>query len=179
MLLSGLFSIAAQAANTSNIKVSANAQKGCEISAEDVNFGSLDETNRKASASMPIVIADVRYDSRLKINVKCSKTTTYNLMGEKMKNSPEFSGRYGQFMVGAKTGKPLQYGLWILEGTNKGKWFSDGTSIAGWSSAYITGTGTGIFQVHTVFVGLYSVQNNGFELIPDTYSDNYTVTVSY
>lgn len=181
-LLSGLIGTSSLAGNTSNIKVAANAQSGCIVSANDVSFGSISEINRKKHTELTVQVAELGFESELVIDVKCSKNKAYTINGAPMENSAEFPGRYGQYMLGANTGKILQYGLWHKSGVNIGSWFSTGASFGGFSSKNIAAIGTGDVQNYKIFVGLYSPQENAknyFELIPDSYSDNYTITVNY
>lgn len=171
------------AATNKNIKLTANALSGCEVRADNVNFGAISEINRKAYTSLSVQISGLGFESELNIDVKCSKNKSYTLNGEAMKNSTEFPGRYGQYMTGANTGKIIQYGLWFKSGANTGSWFSNGGTFGGYTSKNLTATGNGRIQNYKIFVGLYSLTTSGgkkyFELIPDNYSDNYTLSVVY
>lgn len=182
-LLIGMTASSSFAANTSSINLSVNALSGCEIGATNVNFGSISEINRKNYTELTVRVPELGFESELSIDVKCSKNKAYIVNGAPMKTGTEFPGRYGQFMKGANTGKILQYGLWHKSGVNIGSWFSTGASFGGHTSKNITAIGTGDVQNYKIFVGLYSINTNSgkkyFELIPDNYSDDYTISVVY
>lgn len=156
LLLSGELARAATPATTT-FQVTAGINTSCTVSGTSLNFGS---TIDPLSQAVPL-------DATSTLTVTCSNSTPYTVAlnaGANAGGASNFTSR--TMKSGSDT---LGYQLYLDSG--RATVWGDGTA----SSTAKNGTGTGSAQTHTVYGRLPSLAS----VVPGTYTDTVTVTVSY
>lgn len=163
------------ATNSSDIKIQANINGGCLLSAENVNFGSIKE-NEANNGGLEYNPSNLfGFESRLNINVHCSKNLPYVLSGEPYPKNP--TGGYSHELRGIVSNDYVYMAFFIMEGSNKGTAFADGGYYGG-TTTNIKGVGSGSNQKHSLFAGIYN-NRAGLPTTPDIYVKDYTLTLTY
>ncbi len=142
---------------TSTFPVTATITSACTVSGSSLNFGSAIDP---LSVSTPL-------DATSTLTVTCSNTTPYTVSlsaGANAGGATNFANR--TMKSGADT---LAYQLYLDSG--RSTVWGDGTA----ASSAKNGTGTGSVQSHTVYGRLPSLAN----VVPGSYTDTVTVTISY
>ncbi len=142
---------------TNTFQVTATITSSCTVSGSNLNFG---------SAIDPLAVG-VPLDATSTLTVTCSNTTPYTVAlnaGANAGGSTNFTSR--TMKSGSDT---LGYQLYVDSGRTS-VW-GDGTS----SSSAKNGTGTGAAQSHSVYGRIPSLAN----VVPGSYTDTVTVTISY
>ncbi|MFG6429200.1 spore coat U domain-containing protein [Roseateles sp. LYH14W] len=157
-LLIALLPAFVQAATTGNtFQVTATVTSACTVSGTTLNFG----------ASIDPLATATPLDATSTLSVVCTNTTPYTVA----LNAGTNAGGASNF--GARTMKSgsntLGYQLYLDAG--RSSVWGDGTA----SSSTSPGTGTGSTQTLTIYGRLPSLAN----VIPGSYTDTVTVTVSY
>lgn len=158
LLSVALLPVLAQAATSGNsFQVTATVTSACTVSGTTLNFG---------SAIDPLATA-TPLDATSTLTVQCTNTTPYTVA----LNAGVNAGGTSNF--GARTMKSgshtLAYQLYLDAG--RSSVWGDGTA----SSSTSPGTGTGSAQTLTIYGRLPSLAN----VVPGSYTDTVTVTVSY
>lgn len=148
----------AQAATAGNsFQVTATVTSACTVSGTTLNFG----------ASIDPLATATPLDATSTLSVHCTNTTPYTVA----LNAGSNAGGASNF--GARTMKSgnntLGYQLYLDAG--RSSVWGDGTASSGTSA----GTGTGSAQTLTIYGRLPSLAN----VVPGSYTDTVTVTVSY
>lgn len=156
---------------TTNVNASASLNGTCSFSAAPVAFGDV-----LATDPMPGPWG-ISKGVTTKVLVLCSNKQAYTLKGQGYK-----AGGY-QYLKGTKTADQLAY--WVYRNAPGGGWFADGGSYA-WTGGtettfFISGSGTGTNVEHTLYFGLMHMMNTYPKraVTPDSYSDTYTLTLTY
>jgi spore coat protein U-like protein len=157
-VLLALLPVLAQAGTAGNsFQVTATVTSACTVSGTTLNFG----------ASIDPLATATPLDATSTLSVVCTNTTPYTVA----LNAGTNAGGASNF--GARTMKSgsntLGYQLYLDAG--RSSVWGDGTA----SSATSAGTGTGSTQTLTIYGRLPSLAN----VIPGSYTDTVTVTVSY
>lgn len=142
---------------TTTFPVTATITSACTVSGSSLNFGSAIDP---LSVSTPL-------DATSTLTVTCSNTTPYTVSlsaGANAGGASNFANR--TMKSGSDT---LAYQLYLDAG--RSTVWGDGTA----SSTAKTGTGTGSVQSLTVYGRLPSLAN----VVPGSYTDTVTVTISY
>lgn len=153
-LLASSLSLAGTVGNT--FQVTATINSACTVSGSTLNFG---------SAIDPLATA-TPIDATSTLSVRCTNTTPYTVAlnaGSNAGGASAFGAR--AMKSGSNT---LAYQLYLDSG--RGTVWGDGTA----SSTY-AGTGTGSTQSLTVYGRLPSLAG----VVPGSYTDTVTVTVTY
>lgn len=147
----------AQAGTASNsFQVTATVVSACTVSGTTLNFGS----------SIDPLAAATPLDATSSLSVQCTNTTPYTVAlnaGVNAGGASNFGGR--AMKSGSNT---LAYQLYLDAG--RSSVWGDGTG-----SSTVSGTGTGSAQTLTIYGRLPSLAN----VVPGSYTDTVTVTVSY
>lgn len=158
LLLAVLLPALAQAGTAGNsFQVTATVTSACTVSGTTLNFGS----------SIDPLAAATPLDATSTLSVQCTNTTPYTVAlnaGANAGGASNFASR--TMKSGANT---LGYQLYLDAG--RSSVWGDGTS----SSSTSAGTGTGSAQTLTIYGRLPSLAN----VVPGSYTDTVTVTVSY
>lgn len=158
MLLAALLPVLAQAGTASNtFQVTATVTSACTVSGTTLNFGS----------SIDPLAAATPLDATSTLSVLCTNTTPYTVAlnaGANAGGASNFASR--TMKSGANS---LGYQLYLDSG--RSSVWGDGTA----SSSTSAGTGTGSTQTLTIYGRLPSLAN----VVPGSYTDTVTVTVSY
>lgn len=147
-----------QAGTASNsFQVTATVTSSCTVSGTTLNFG----------ASIDPLAAAVPLDATSTLSVQCTNTTPYTVA----LNAGVNAGGPANFGARAmKSGvHSLAYQLYL--DTGRSTVWGDGTA----SSSTAAGTGTGSTQSISIYGRLPSLAN----VVPGSYTDTVTVTVSY
>lgn len=142
---------------TNTFPVTATITSACTVSGSNLNFG---------SAIDPLA-AGTPLDATSTLTVTCSNTTPYTVAlnaGANAGGATNFSSR--TMKSGSDT---LGYQLYLDSG--RSSVWGDGTS----SSSAKNGTGTGAAQSLSVYGRIPSLAN----VVPGSYTDTVTVTISY
>ena len=154
LVASGL-SQAGTASNT--FQVTATINSSCTVSGTALNFGS----------SIDPLAAATPIDATSALSVKCTNTTPYTVAlnaGANAGGASVFSART------MKSGtNSLAYQLYLDSG--RSSVWGDSTN----TSSTVSGTGTGNTQSLTIYGRLPSLAN----VVPGSYTDTVTVTISY
>ena len=158
LLLTLLLPALAQASTTGNtFQVQATVISSCTVAGTSLNFGS----------SIDALATATPLDASSTLSVVCTNTTPYTVA----LNAGSNAGGASNF--GARTMKSgsntLGYQLYLDSG--RSSVWGDGTA----SSSTSGGTGTGSTQSLTIYGRLPSLVN----VVPGSYTDTVTVTVSY
>ncbi|WP_077033760.1 spore coat U domain-containing protein [Pelomonas sp. KK5] len=154
-LLTPCLSWAGTAGNT--FQVTATVVSSCTVSGTTLNFG----------GSIDPLATATPLDATSTLSVQCTNTTPYTVAlnaGSNAGGASNFSAR--AMKSGARS---LAYQLYLDTG-HSSVW-GDGTA----SSATYSGTGSGSAQTLNIYGRLPSLAN----VVPGTYTDTVTVTVSY
>lgn len=154
-LLAALKAEAGTASNT--FQVTATVTSACTVSGTTLNFGS----------SIDPLAAATPIDTTSTLTVQCTNTTPYAVAlnaGANAGGASNFSSR--TMKSGSNT---LGYQLYLDSG--RSSVWGDGTA----SSSTSSGTGTGSAQSLTIYGRLPSLAN----VVPGSYTDTVTVTISY
>lgn len=153
-----LLPVLAQAATAGNsFQVTATVTSACTVSGTTLNFG----------ASIDPLATATPLDATSTLSVQCTNTTPYTVAlnaGANAGGASNFGSR--TMKSGANT---LGYQLYLDAG--RSSVWGDGTA----SSSTSAGTGTGSAQTLTLYGRLPSLAN----VVPGSYTDTVTVTVSY
>lgn len=156
-----LFSAAQEARGatpvTNTFQVTATITSSCTVSGSNLNFG---------SAIDPLA-AGVPLDASSNLTVSCSNSTPYSVSLNAGANAGGTANFTSRAMISG--GNSLAYQLYLDSG--RSSVWGDGTS----SSATKSGTGTGSAQTIPVYGRIPSLAN----VVPGSYTDTVTVTVSY
>jgi spore coat protein U-like protein len=157
LALGALSAMSAQAGTASNtFQVTATISSSCTVSGSTLNFGSAIDP---LAAATPL-------DATSTLTVVCTNTTPYTVAlnaGINAGGASNFTAR--TMKSGANT---LGYQIYLDSG--RSTVWGDGTA-----SSTKAGTGTGSAQSLTVYGRIPSLAN----VIPGSYTDTVTVTVSY
>jgi spore coat protein U-like protein len=162
----------AQAATaTAVLNSTAQLNGACTISTGAVNFGAwIPDAPALAGSDASQVVTNT-------VRVLCNNKLAYTLQGKQ----PIAKGTaIGLFMKGATSTDEIVYN--VLDGVwgSGGRWFGDGGSTANGKTNVITGTGTGAQQNINLYFYLYNAAVYPKRWVkPDTYTDNYTLTLTY
>jgi spore coat protein U-like protein len=159
-------------ASSATTQATATMGKTCSISAGNVSFGQV-QVNATTFDKWSH-IASVTNN----IQVLCNKKVSYTISGNAMQ---VIGGAYGYFMTGAADpSQQLQFDVYTNSNLNDG-WFANGASYGQYGVAgTVSGTGTGSTQTIPLYFALYSPNTfPGYWPKPDSYSYNYTLTLSY
>lgn len=158
LLLATLLPLLAQAGTAGNsFQVTATVTSACTVSGTTLNFG----------ASIDPLAAETPLDATSTLSVQCTNTTPYTVSLNAGVNAGGASNFGARLMKsGSNT---LGYQLYLDAG--RATVWGDGTS----SSSTSAGTGTGSAQTLTIYGRLPSLAN----VVPGSYTDTVTVTVSY
>lgn len=143
---------------TGSFQVTGTVVSSCNVSGSQLNFGAAIDP---LSASLPI-------DATSTLTVQCTNTTPYSVAldaGVNAGSATSFASR--AMKNGANS---IGYQLYLTSG-HTSVW-GDGTS----GSAHPTGTGTGGNQTLTIYG---RVPTLGSTVVPGTYTDTVTVTITY
>jgi len=158
LLFAALLPALAQAGTASNsFQVTATVNSSCSVSGTSLNFG----------ASIDPLATATPLDATSTLSVVCTNTTPYTVAlnaGVNAGGASNFSTR--KMKSGSNT---LGYQLYLDSG--RSSVWGDGTA----SSSTSAGTGTGSAQTLTIYGRLPSLAN----VVPGSYTDTVTVTVSY
>jgi spore coat protein U-like protein len=145
---------------TGATKATATWSSYCNISATDVNFGAYTPGSANRTGKNGVIPGNTT------VTVMCTHKTAYNVYGETYLSDETWH------MKGATAGNTdvLQYAAWLTSDYYSG-WFGQGYS----GTNHISGTGTGGNQNYTIYFGIYTQAY----VTPDSYSDTYTLTLSY
>lgn len=153
-LLMSALATAGTASNT--FQVNATVVSACTVSGSVMNFGS----------SIDPLAAATPLDATSTLSVQCTNTTPYTVAlnaGSNAGGASNFSNRT------MKSGSnSLGYQLYLDAG--RSSVWGDGTA-----SSTVSGTGTGSTQSLTIYGRLPSLAN----VVPGSYTDTVTVTISY
>jgi len=145
------------ASGTGNFQVSATVASSCTVSGALLNFGSAIDP---LAASVPV-------DASSALTVQCTNTTPYAVSLDAGLNAGG-AGNFGSRSM--KSGSnALAYQLYV----NAGRTTVWGDGSGGSSTA--SGTGTGSTQNITVYGRVPSLSG----VVPGTYTDTVTVTITY
>jgi spore coat protein U-like protein len=150
-------SVALAGTATGSFQVNATVISSCTVSGALLNFGS----------SIDPLAAASPLDATSSLTVQCTNTTPYSVSlnaGLNAGSATAFSNR--RMVSGAHT---LGYQLYTDNG--RSTVWGDGTS----SSSTNSGTGTGSSQTLTIYGRVPSLSG----VVPGTYADTVTVTISY
>jgi spore coat protein U-like protein len=141
-------------------KATATWSSYCNISSTNVNFGAYTPGSAGRTGKYGII------PGATTVTVMCTHKTPYNIYGETYLSDETWH------MTGATAGNTdvLQYAAWLASDYYS-SWFGQGYS----GTNHISGTGTGINQNYTIYFGIYTQDY----VTPDSYSDTYTLTLSY
>ncbi len=158
LLLSLLLPALAQAGSAGNtFQVQATVVSSCQVSGTSLNFGS----------SIDALATATPLDATSTLSVTCTNTTPYAVALNAGANAGGASNFGARKM---KSGSNLLgYQLYLDSG--RSTVWGDGTA----SSSTSSGTGTGSAQSLTIYGRLPSLAN----VIPGSYTDTVTVTVTY
>lgn len=152
-----LFSAAASAGTASNtFQVNATVTSACTVSGSVMNFG---------SAIDPLASA-TPLDATSTLSVQCTNTTPYTVA----LNAGSNAGGASNFTTRAMKSGAHSLGYQLYLDAGRSTVWGDGTA-----SSTSSGTGTGSTQSLTIYGRLPSLAN----VIPGSYTDTVTVTVSY
>ncbi|MBI3348111.1 MAG: spore coat protein U domain-containing protein [Burkholderiales bacterium] len=158
LLIALLLPALAQAGSAGNtFQVTATVTSACTVSGTTLNFGS----------SIDPLATATPLDATSTLSVQCTNTTPYTVAlsaGANAGGASNFASR--TMKSGSNT---LGYQLYLDSG--RASVWGDGTS----SSSTLGGTGTGSAQTLTIYGRLPSLAN----VVPGSYTDTVTVTVSY
>ena len=158
LLIALLLPALAQAGTAGNtFQVTATVTSACTVSGTTLNFGS----------SIDPLATATPLDATSTLSVQCTNTTPYTVAlsaGANAGGASNFASR--TMKSGSNT---LGYQLYLDSG--RASVWGDGTS----SSSTLGGTGTGSAQTLTIYGRLPSLAN----VVPGSYTDTVTVTVSY
>ena len=159
LLLAGAFmacgaSMATTAGNT--FQVTATVISACTVSGTALNFGS----------SIDPLAAATPLDASSTLSVQCTNTTPYTVALNAGANAGGASNFGSRAMKSGSNS--LAYQLYLDAG--RSSVWGDGTG-----SSTASGTGTGSTQSLTIYGRLPSLNN----VVPGSYTDTVTVTVSY
>ena len=158
LLIALLLPALAQAGTAGNTcQVTATVTSACTVSGTTLNFGS----------SIDPLATATPLDATSTLSVQCTNTTPYTVAlsaGANAGGASNFASR--TMKSGSNT---LGYQLYLDSG--RASVWGDGTS----SSSTLGGTGTGSAQTLTIYGRLSSLAN----VVPGSYTDTVTVTVSY
>lgn len=157
LLLAALLPLLAQAGTAGNsFQVTATVTSACTVSGTTLNFG----------ASIDPLAAATPLDATSTLSVQCTNTTPYTVSLNAGVNAGGASNFGSRLMKsGSNT---LGYQLYLDAG--RATVWGDGTA-----SSTSAGTGTGSAQTLTIYGRLPSLAN----VVPGSYTDTVTVTVSY
>ncbi len=157
-LFAALLPVITQAGTAGNsFQVTATVTTSCTVSGTTLNFGS----------SIDPLAAVTPLDATSTLSVQCTNTTPYTVAlnaGTNAGGPANFSARTMK-----SGGNALGYQLYLDAG--RASVWGDGTA----SSSTSAGTGTGSAQTLTIYGRLPSLAN----VVPGSYTDTVTVTVSY
>lgn len=158
LLLALLLPALAQAGTTGNsFQAQATVVSSCQISGTTLNFGN----------TIDALVSATPLDAYSTLSVVCTNTTPYTVAlnaGTNAGGASNFGAR--KMKSGSNT---LSYQLYLDSG--RSTVWGDGTA----SSSTSSGNGTGSTQTLTIYGRLPSLAN----VIPGSYTDTVTVTVSY
>ncbi len=139
---------------TAQIAVSATVLSNCTISASGLAFGNYSGAVDNATAT---------------ISVTCTNTTPYNVGLDAGKTSGATVTTRAMVGSGSASSATLPYALYQPSGTHTTNW---GNTIG---TDTVTGTGSGVTQTLTVYGQIAASQF----VIPGSYSDTITATLTY
>lgn len=152
-----LFSVAATAGTASNtFQATATVTSACTVSGSVLNFG---------SAIDPLAVP-TPVDATSTLSVQCTNTTPYTVA----LNAGSNAGGASNFTARTMKSGANSLGYQLYLDTGRSTIWGDGTA-----SSTSSGTGTGSTQSLTIYGRLPSLAN----VIPGSYTDTVTVTVSY
>jgi len=158
VLLSSLLVSALAAAGTASntFQVNATVVSACTVSGSAMNFGS----------SIDPLAAATPLDATSTLSVQCTNTTPYTVALNAGSNAGGASNFTNRTMKSGSNS--LGYQLYLDAG--RSSIWGDGTA-----SSTVAGTGTGSTQSLTIYGRLPSLAN----VVPGSYTDTVTVTISY
>lgn len=161
-------------ASQTNMQVSANLEKSCTISMEDIHFGEVDQSKQVSGEFLANIV--VQKD----IEVFCSNKAVYSITSEKItfksKNGFNSDGYY-LTNPNAPEGDEFVYNLIYNDSL-----FVDGSPTSvGQKTVAIQGIGNGNTQNHTIKAALYSTVHvwPGKMIAAGDYSKSHTFTLSF
>ena len=158
LLIALLLPALAQAGSAGNtFQVTATVTSACTVSGTTLNFGS----------SIDPLATATPLDATSTLSVQCTNTTPYTVALSAGANAGGASNFASRTMKSGSNA--LGYQLYLDSG--RASVWGDGTS----SSSTLGGTGTGSAQTLTIYGRLPSLAN----VVPGSYTDTVTVTVSY
>jgi spore coat protein U-like protein len=162
-------SVAATA--TAPLTTNATLNSTCSFSATPVSFGVWNPI-------APAIYANgSSQQASNTINILCNNKTPFTIKGMPYIGKPNALGKY---MKGATTSEDIVYTVYTNPSLAAGTWFSDGITNAGGQTYFITSAGTGANQSIPLYFFLYpSAVYPRKWVTPDTYTDNYTLTLTY
>ncbi len=142
---------------SNSFQVTATVTSSCTVSGTTLNFG----------ASIDPLAASVPLDATSTLSVVCTNTTPYTVA----LNAGANAGGPANFSARAMKSGVHSLGYQLYLDAGRATVWGDGTA----SSSTSAGTGTGSTQTLTIYGRLPSLAN----VVPGSYTDTVTVTVSY